>query len=937
MKKSEINSVRINMLAHSISSPLRHSRATCAVSCFFFLLSVSIGAAEVQLAEAAGPSSTLVRQETVNQAGRATESVSTNLFVELANGLNYFDGKEWLPTDTSLELEPGYAKAWKGQHKVTFAAELNCGGAVAIELPDGERMRSQIYGIAYYNSRTGESVLIAGLQDSQAWLIDSNRILYPNAFQGFSADVRYTYTRDGVEQDVILRESPPPPSEFGWDPTDVRLEVWTEFSTRNQPKPVLVHGTTQHADPEPDELMSFGTMEMAEGRAFTVGEEDVALALVHKRWVQLEDGRSFLVETVGVPAIADALEILPEPTKRSGASIKFPRFKDRLQAFLSTPKSEPRKQQAKIQSIVGSDKLLALNQMPGVVLDYQLTLSTGQTNYTFRGDTTYLVTGTVDLFGTTTLEGGTVVKYTATNSPRLNIQGALSSRTSRYRPAVFTAVDDNSVGEVISGSTGNPGTTAYGTYALRFLNTGVSHKVEHVRVRNASYGIGFGGSLSNTVFNAQFVRCQFPISSTGTGSVGVYNVLVDAGLAGGHVFSGASTTPFVMEHGTLHNTPSLLSSCTLSARNSLLVAITTVQSYTGSGNTQGNFQTGTASGLFQPVLAGNFYLASGSPHRNAGQTSIDSTLRREIREMTSHPPIDLLQSFTGTTTLAPQALRDVDVPDRGYHYAPIDYILSGRTLTSGTLALTNGVAVAAYGASGLILGNSAVFISDGQAERLNRLLRYQNVQEQPVLYGGQLGSSWFSLSLQSTRPVLRLWYTEHPTMGEATGPRTLLSSDVHFLRSLSLRDCQFLGSRIRLGESTSSGGYVQTVTMNNNLSDRGEVYFSKWYYSVDTWLTVNMWNNLFRSGSVTLNYDFHSGGANPTWTIRDNVFDSVTVSRSGSGLSYMSHSHNGYINSTAMSGGGTNDIVLGSFTYASPSGGLGLWWFLADSSGTGGA
>lgn len=138
MKKSEINSVRINMLAHSISSPLRHSRATCAVSCFFFLLSVSIGAAEVQLAEAAGPSSTLVRQETVNQAGRATESVSTNLFVELANGLNYFDGKEWLPTDTSLELEPGYAKAWKGQHKVTFAAELNCGGAVAIELPDGE-------------------------------------------------------------------------------------------------------------------------------------------------------------------------------------------------------------------------------------------------------------------------------------------------------------------------------------------------------------------------------------------------------------------------------------------------------------------------------------------------------------------------------------------------------------------------------------------------------------------------------------------------------------------------------------------------------------------------------------------------------------------------------------------------------------------------------
>src|SRR6185436_222222 len=83
----------------------------------------------------------------------------------------------------------------------------------------------------------------------------------------------------------------------------------------------------------------------------------------------------------------------------------------------------------------------------GVVLDYT-TLSSGA-NQTFRGDMTYYISGTVNLTGTTTIEGGTVVKYATNAVAGINFSGPLACQTSAYRPAVFTSKDDNSVGEII--------------------------------------------------------------------------------------------------------------------------------------------------------------------------------------------------------------------------------------------------------------------------------------------------------------------------------------------------------------------------------------------------------------------------------------------------------------------------------------------------------
>ena len=57
---------------------------------------------------------------------------------------------------------------------------------------------------------------------------------------------------------------------------------------------------------------------------------------------------------------------------------------------------------------------------------------------------------------------------------------------------------------------------------------------------------------------------------------------------------------------------------------------------------------------------------------------------------------DVFYSFTTPTTLFPQALRDSDVPDLGYHYFSLDYLWTALEVTNASLTLSNGVAIGFY-------------------------------------------------------------------------------------------------------------------------------------------------------------------------------------------------------------------------------------------------
>ena len=146
----------------------------------------------------------------------------------------------------------------------------------------------------------------------------------------------------------------------------------------------------------------------------------------------------------------------------------------------------------------------------------------------------------------TTIEGGTVIKYSkiiwGSVYPGLLAVGPVVCKTSPFRPAIFTACDDDTVGEKISGSTGTPGWDRYGEFALRIYNaSGI--KLENMRFYNGHCTLSIDGSASNSVVNMQFFKCAWPIVNTYAADLGCYNVLIQDVHPGGYSFDRWGTTP----------------------------------------------------------------------------------------------------------------------------------------------------------------------------------------------------------------------------------------------------------------------------------------------------------------------------------------------------------------------------------------------------------
>ena len=152
---------------------------------------------------------------------------------------------------------------------------------------------------------------------------------------------------------------------------------------------------------------------------------------------------------------------------------------------------------------------LATGRQPqkGYVLDYTAVIST--TNLTLQNDTTYYVSGSVNLSGTTVFEGGTVIKFAPTNNACLNVATALC-RGSMYHPSIFTARDDNTVGQTISGSTGNPTTNFY---ARAMLALGDNSPLSYLRMSYAAKAVEISGGYSQySLSHAQLNKCQLALN-----------------------------------------------------------------------------------------------------------------------------------------------------------------------------------------------------------------------------------------------------------------------------------------------------------------------------------------------------------------------------------------------------------------------------------------
>ena len=170
-------------------------------------------------------------------------------------------------------------------------------------------------------------------------------------------------------------------------------------------------------------------------------------------------------------------------------------------------------------------------EQPGVVLDY-IAVNSGEANFVFQGDTTYYIDGTLFMVGQTIFEGGAVLKYPENESGCVvpDYQGLISCQTARYRPVVLTSVNDNTVGDVISGSTGNPTNPAvfspgYFESYISFQDNSTLTECDLSNIRALYAGAAIeddfeDGSVQLQYSDSQFVNCYFAIFSQSRGRTG---------------------------------------------------------------------------------------------------------------------------------------------------------------------------------------------------------------------------------------------------------------------------------------------------------------------------------------------------------------------------------------------------------------------------------
>jgi outer membrane protein assembly factor BamB len=839
-----------------------------------------------------GPDSKVWQRETLQTNQSGVVQTNTQSYTEIATGLCYLKNGEYVDSVEEVDAVAGGAQAAQGRHQVQWALNANTpGGAVTVVTPEGKQLKSTVFGLAYFDTASGSNASVAGLQDCNGSIVGLNQVVYTNAFSNLTADLQYTYRKGGLSQDVVLRQAPPAPDRFGLSDQTTVLQIYTEFF--NPPQPGITSFTNNSvAD---DQLLDFGDMKIGMGKSVFLKGQDapVSAGFVRKRWTQVE-GRTFLIESIPYSAISNQLQQLPQSLnlKRGRGS------RQRMVQLDANPnrsgglfkKGEKAMEVAKVEAA-----------RPRLVLDYELLSST---NLTLQGDTTYLVSGTVNISSDLTIEGGAVIKYTNSGTGEIVVSSFgpdIVCATGPYRPAVFTSMNDNSVGVQISGSTGVPTVTStYISFSLESTQTCVLSYLRFSYAVTALSGtvnsIGGPNSTSLTNWNCQFFDCTFAYNynvQTESVLLYVYNTLFSVGTIAIEKASGSDgTLSTTAVNITADNLTAFGGGDSCTAINSIFTSLRTY-----SGISFSNCCEGASTGIYRAGGAGSYYLINGSTNRGAGTTNISLSLLQDLQASTTYPPTNYTNvTITSNLTLLPQAWRDTNgsMVDRGYHYPPIDYAVS-MVVSNATLTVSNGAVLAGCGLeSGILLSSNAVMECNGTATDPSCIVRYNTVQEQS-------NTNW-----ESTNWIASVLDSEQGGTVTASFFFTdwlVLAGDGHFATygngggPAGFQDCQFMGGPVAGGGQTISAANCFFQRVDMTLTNTG-------VYSL---VSNTFCNNLFLDGELVYNHATNLASA--FWTFRDNLFDQteITVSNSSPGDIF---TNNAYITncSTLIPSGG--DVIL---------------------------
>lgn len=108
-----------------------------------------------------GPHHRIWERREIETTLMGTQVERKRSYTELETGMHYWEDNQWKEAVEEIEIVGDHALATKGAHKVIFKANFVDVGVVDLLTPDEQRFRSHILGLSYFDSATGQAVLIA--------------------------------------------------------------------------------------------------------------------------------------------------------------------------------------------------------------------------------------------------------------------------------------------------------------------------------------------------------------------------------------------------------------------------------------------------------------------------------------------------------------------------------------------------------------------------------------------------------------------------------------------------------------------------------------------------------------------------------------------------------------------------------------------------------
>jgi hypothetical protein len=402
---------------------------------------------------------------------------------------------------------------------------------------------------------------------------------------------------------------------------------------------------------------------------------------------------------------------------------------------------------------------------------------------------------------------------------------------------VFTSVDDDTVGESMngysgSGYTGTNNASGYANPALKLGGTSltVSGCVFRYAQKAVQYAATSTTSASLSLTHCQLFQCIRGIDLTwgGCGSApsGASSVVVSVNNG---LFAGIQNPLYVsslnqpVSHTLINCSVDQASytiggswsgTLTYNSTNTVYSNVTNANNYSNysfKGNNNGYYNAANApqfstprftvtSSPFQNAGAGNYYLTDLSMFRNQGTSSgVSTSLASDLNKRTTYPPL-VVANVTNISpqTYSPQAGRDTDTLDLGYHYDPLDWELGGVLVTNATVTINPGAVIGTFATStatyGLCIGQNATLQCQGLPNKQNWIVQFNTVQEQPYTNwsqtsGGMLSSELYGLTGGST---INCRFTSWSLLSQAA-PHLVGPTNNG---PLNFQDCEFHGGKI---------------------------------------------------------------------------------------------------------------------------------------------